>query len=133
MKPPILEIIRKEEVPEAPDWAERLFDVLNRFIETVVTIFSNNISYADNVNAQIYTDTINQNTLDQEYKIKLTLKTKVQGVQLLSFVKDGGSFVSLTEAPFVNWEIENDLLRIHSITGMDSSSDYRMTLLITGV
>jgi hypothetical protein len=136
MKPPILDRIRKEDIPDSPQWMERVLYVLNRFLETVVLIFNKNINFQDNIDSQIYSDTINKASIDSDYKIKVTMKEIPTGVSILKLKRTTESFTSFTVAPWINWEYLTDentgarTITIHEILGIDTTSDYELTILI---
>jgi hypothetical protein len=136
MKPPIIDRIRKEDIPQSPAWMERVLYVLNRFLESVVLLFNKNLNYKDNIDSQIYEDTINSTALTTGYKFKVTMKEIPSGVQILKLKRTTESYTSFTVAPWVNWEYLTDentgdrTIKIHNILGIDTTSDYELTLLV---
>lgn len=130
MRPPPLTKLRKEELGDAPKWFDTVIGILNDFIEPVYQIFSNNINFVDNFDGQEYSDVINQTKIDNGYRIKVTMKARPKGVILLSIVKVAGAHVPFTTAPFVDWLYSEGFITIYGITGIDSTSDYRVLLQI---
>ena len=130
MKPPILDRLRKEDITEAPEWFDRVMVVLNRFLETVVQLFTKNITFQDNIDSQIYTDTINASALTSGYSFKVTTKEQPKGLWILKLVKTTDTYTVFTVAPFPLWSYADQQITIHNILGIDSTSDYRVTLLI---
>ena len=130
MKPPILDRIRIEDLPEAPKWFEKVLYLINRFVETVYQLFNKNLTFADNFNAQIFKTRITQNDIDVGYKIKTTVKGTPAGVIKLRIVKVTGSHEAITDAVDIDWEWNDNFIVIKNITGIDSSSSYDISLLI---
>jgi hypothetical protein len=135
MKPPLLDRLREEDMPKAPDWfKQRVMYILNRFMETVVQIFTKNLNFADNFDSQVHKDTINASALTSGYKIRVTMKAKPEEVRIQKLVKTTEAYTAFTEAPFPLWEYQDGekgrFIVIHNILGIDSTSDYNVTLLI---
>ena len=135
MKPPILDRIREEDIPKAPDWfKQRVLYIINRFLETVVQLFDKNINFEDNIDSQIYSDKISSTTLSSGYKFKVTTKNAPKGLWITKIVKTTDSWTNFSVAPFPLWEyVTNEGQReiiLHNILGIDSTGDYSVTLLI---
>jgi hypothetical protein len=135
MKPPILDRVRKEDIPDSPEWMDRVLYILNRFLESVVLLFTKNITFEDNIDSQDYKDVINQAALTAGYKIKVTTKKEPTSVELLNLVKTTERFTTFTEAPWVGWEYQvtenrERVIVIHYILGITSGVDYNITLRI---
>lgn len=135
MKPPILDRLRVEDIPKAPDWFKnRVLYIINRFLESVVQILTKNVTFQDNFDAQIYTDTINAAGLTSGYKFKITTNNKPIGLFIMKINKTTDLYTTFTQAPFPLWEYQDDnglrQIVIHDILGIDNSSDYNVTLLV---
>ncbi len=134
MKPPILDRLRKEDLTGSPQWMDRVIYILNRFLESVVQLFTKNITFKDNIDSQIYTDKISTPALTAGYKIKVTMRGTPIGMIIAKIVKEGDLYTAFTDAPFPLWEYQvNESQReivLHNILGIDNTSDYNVTLLI---
>lgn len=130
MKPPIIDKIRREDLPDAPTWIDKVLLSLNRFMEGVYNLFNKNLTVEDNFDMERKTFTISQTDIDNGYRIKYNLKHIPWGVQLVRLVKDGGSHTVITTAPFVDWTIDNNLLKINGIAGIAATGNYTATIII---
>ena len=130
MKPPAIDRIRIEDYPDAPEWFEGVIESWNGFVESTVQILSNRVTFFDNFDGQEYEDDISQQKLDAGYRIRVTMKQKPRGVIPLQIYKIAGTHEPFTTAPFVDWTYADGLITIHAITGIDSSSTYRVRLQI---
>jgi len=135
VKPPAVERIREEDIPDAPEWFRtRIVYLLNRFMETVVKIFTKNINFQDNFDSQLYQDKINATSLSTGYKFAVTTRGIPKGVLILKLVKTTELWTNFTVAPYPLWEYqeseEGRNIILHNILGIDATSDYNLTLLV---
>lgn len=130
MKAPLLETIRKEDVPDSPEWFDVIIDAWNSFIEPIVQALSNRLTFVDNFDGQEYEDDINQTKLDNGYSFRVTMNAKPRGVLLLQIYKKSGSHEPITTAPYVDWLYQDGLITIYSISGIDATSTYRVRLQV---
>jgi len=134
MKLPVLNRIRREDLPDAPegDWLDVILDTMNRFMEATHKILGGNVTLLDNINGATITVKINQNDIDNEYAIKNPIKGKPIHVIITQIYKDTGSFTNFTPAPYASWIFEDNLIKIKNITGIDSTNKYNVTFLVLG-
>tara|TARA_Y100001963_G_C6501302_1_gene317981 strand:- start:111 stop:539 length:429 start_codon:yes stop_codon:yes gene_type:complete len=137
--PPVKRISR-EDLPEAPDWTEKLIYPINLFFESVYRALNGSLTVPDNIAGQIKeisfqvrsdyngTDTSKWDTLS----FQSSLKTKAKGLlvfQLLR-VEDSSSFTPIASGVFVDWEDENRTIKINYMTGLTASKKYSLRLKI---
>lgn len=135
MKPPVIDRLREEDIPKAPPWfKQRVLYILNRFMENVVQNLTKNITFEDNFDSQLYSDKISSTALTSGYKFKVTTKNNPKGLLILKIVKTTETWTNFSVAPFPLWEYqdgeEGRNIVIHDILGIDSTSDYNVTLLV---
>lgn len=130
MRPPELVKMRKEEMPDSPQWFNPVILKWNHFVESVFQLFSNRITFKDNFEGQEFEADITQAMLINGYSIKITMRTKPRGVIILQIIKKGGSHVPFTVAPYIDWAVVNGAIRIYAITGIDATSTYSVRLQI---
>jgi hypothetical protein len=119
--------IRKEDMPEAPDWIEKVIYPLNRFIENVYSAFRGSIDFNDNVKSEIREFTLN--TTDFPFKFKPKFIPNM--IFLGQILQVAGDHVDLTSTPFPDWEYGNDgLVTLYTITNLTVGEDYKIKLLL---
>jgi hypothetical protein len=130
----VLDRIRREDLPDAPEgeWLDVILYSVNRFMENVYKILSNNITLSDNFNGGTIITKITQNDIDNGLKLKNPIFGTPRHVIISQIYKDTGSFTNYTTAPYPSWIFEEGFIKIKNITGMDSTSKYNVTFLVLG-
>jgi hypothetical protein len=104
----------------------KMMDAINRTTESLYALSNNNITFIDNMSAQIWEVEWHGNTYPKKKVDKNKLKSNPIGLIMLSIKKDGTS-VSLSNPA---WVFESDTIEITDITGIVVSSNYKATFLI---
>ena len=127
--PPISRII-KEDFQQYP-WAEKLLWPINRFFESVVSALNKNLTFTENMNAQVKA-------------LSFTTKTPVFDTFPLNFASTSISkptdlwltrlehnLGQITTAPVtVDWIFENGLIKIRNITGLAPATSYIVRFIL---
>lgn len=129
---PSIRRIMREDFPEAPQWLERLIFPLNLFLDSVYTALNRNLTFGENVRAQIKSIQITAGAAAINNTIAFTASiSPVQGVLLLGAVQQGATYTPLTVAPTVaSWRASNGMIYIDSITGLTAGVLYTITILV---
>lgn len=133
MRFPSQKKILREDLADAPDWSGRLIDPINSFMENVYQLVNKNITFGDNIAAQIYE--LNYRTtaaypvMDPVF-FQSTLRTKATGLQVLQAL-DKTTYEPVAGPVYVPWLDVNGSIKIYSITGLAASKSYIIRLLVT--
>lgn len=123
-----------EDVKGAPSWIESIITILNNFMEVVYGALNRNLSFSENFRAEYKTFTITAGATADLNKFRFTtaLKNKPSGIIPMSVTESGGSYVVLT-SPFSipSWRWESGEIIIESITGLTSTKQYSIVVLVT--
>jgi len=104
----------------------KLMDAVNRTTESLYSLSSNNITFLDNISAQIWEVQWTGDNFPSKKIDKTKLKSNPIGVIILS-IKENDLSVSL---PNPAWSFEGDTLNITDINSIVVSSNYKATFLI---
>lgn len=128
-------IIRLEDYKEEDrEMMEKLAGALNPFMEDVYRQLNGNLN-TDNLTRQIGNVDVRMNAAGvvvNSPQIKLRLKARVSGIQVISAQNLTNSTTYPTTAPFISYTISGDLVTIKNITGLQASSEYRLVVEIIG-
>lgn len=114
----------KADYPDAPEWMEPIFQVLNMQFERLVTLFQNNVTFEDNFRSEIVTLDVTNN---EETPIRLNvLKRNPIGILFL-----GSNY---PEYPQFTWELADEPLTVNVKVKWDVPPDQevRATFLFVG-
>jgi hypothetical protein len=125
MKLPVLSKIRKEDILDAPEWVARIINPINDFFERIYLGLNKEITFEDNIKSEIRNIKLKQTDLPYSFT---TLKA--QGILKLMCEKISGNHEIITNAVDIDWTIAENTVTINNITGIDSTSDYNLRLLI---
>lgn len=134
--PPIRRLNR-EDFPDAPEWLDGLLYALNQFIEAVYGALGGNLSFGQNVTAQIKTVTFKtlstyaapwNQFYPETVSFTRALKSKAQGVVLLKIVETDSAELPVGTA--INWSDEDGSIIINSVLGLTPSKSYTATFLV---
>jgi len=127
MRLPEITIIRKEELPDAPGWIDRILAPLNKFFKSIYNILDKKVTFDDNITSQKVNIVLTDN--DLPYQIATSLEPF--GVILCQIVEQGvGYHKAITSAVYVDWSFNEGYVKIENITGITSGTKYRLKLLI---
>lgn len=133
-KLPVIKRISREDVKEAPTWIEYLLYPLNQFMQGVYSALNGNLTFGDNINAEIRDldfrtrSDYSLNNFDPVLFVH-KLKTKPQGLILVQIVeKDTNSTIYGAVTP--QWVDSNGTIKINYISGLQDSKNYRIKVLL---
>lgn len=129
MKLPPQPRIRKEDIPNAPGWINKVLIPLNRFFENVYLVLNKRLTFTDNFTAEVKTITIRPDEIPYEFKTDVS---NPKCVIVGKAVQDSGFHVDITSPVFVDWRLDKDLIVIENISNLTTGKIYNITLLITG-
>lgn len=124
MKLPVIDELRRESIPEAPQWMDSILYVINRFIRNVYQVMMGNISIDDNLNEEKIELEISTNDIPSDgYKVKLR---KFKGIPFGCIVcqnrfKTESAHTIISDGQSVDWIYENGFLKIYEISGLTSA------------
>ncbi len=114
--------------------AEKLAVALNPFTDEVYRQFNGNIGY-ENLNRQAVTLDVKINAsgiVVNEPQIRLILRSSVVGTVVLSALNLVNSNTYPISHPFISYTVNGNILTIKNISGLQNSSNYRLTVEIVG-
>lgn len=120
----------QEDFPSEKNWIGKLLLPLNQFLETVGLALDRNLTVRDNLDMQISTVTI---TGDEEVSFAITTRSRPMGVLVTSVELVSGTGTPTAAVQPVTWEVDtvNNVITVNSWHGgLDSSSKYKITLLV---
>lgn len=136
MKPPDFKRIRKEDFDEdMQPTVEKLGYIFNAFAEQLVNLLNKNVDF-QNLNMEVVSLDIMKDgsgNLINPPSIKTSLNTKVQGIICIKAdnLSSPGSYA--TSQPFISYNlINNNLISILNVSGLQNSSTYRLKLMLIG-
>lgn len=115
------------------EWIDKLLVPLNRFMESVSSALSRNLSLADNLAARVVELDVDvpATPADAWPKFINCGVSQPIGMQLLRVKQRTGAPVALTGAVSVDWEPVGDgRLKVKAVEGLTASTNYRVTLVV---
>lgn len=107
--------------PDEKELINKLGDVINSFQDDVYRQLNGNIDF-DNLNRQIVENvTIKINSsgvLVNAPQLKVTVKTRVRGLNVVSAINSTNSSTYPTNAPFISYTVNGNILTITNVTGL---------------
>lgn len=127
--------IVKENLPEKFRDIVDSFTGFNSLAEDLSNAFNKNITVDDNLNMQYKQLEVTLNgsgipTITTEFKS--TLRNKSRGVIIVRAENLTNPSVFPTNAPFITFSEEQQVITINHITGLPANNKYRLTLLSVG-
>jgi hypothetical protein len=132
-KIPVQTKLLLEDVPEEHrEWMSRIIIPINQFISAQVAAMTNDLTFTENIRAQIKDVTFINNAASFPLKFRSTLKTVPQYVLKLKVVDISETPVDLTSAIDIpDWEFTQEQeVQINTITGLTASQKYKLTVLV---
>lgn len=121
--------IKREDLPEAPDWINKLIGPINMFMENVYRALDNNLTFQENI-VGVFKE-IYVSTDDLPYLMVNPLKVKPKAVLVGQVRQDVGYHADETTAMMADWEITEDgKIKIHNLAGLDTNKHYIQLLII---
>jgi hypothetical protein len=116
------------------DLINKIAFIYNSFCDEVFQTLNNGVDY-NNLNRQISQVTISidsSGALVNPPSIKLNLKTKVLGINVISATNQVNSNTYPVSTPFVSWTLNAGILNISNVSGLQNGSKYTLTLELIG-
>ena len=128
--------IRKEDFDtNIQSTIDKLGYIFNSFAEEVTNLFNKNIDF-QNLNMQVITLDISKDgsgNLINPPNIRTTLNTKIQGIVCIKADNLDNPGTYATSQPFISYDLINDnLVKILNVSGLQNSSTYKLKLLLIG-
>lgn len=127
--------IRREDVPEAPGWLNRILYSLNPFMAQVSSALNKNLTLDENIDAQkkrlTFTTSSTYTSGDfEEISFPRTTKNRASGILLMTIAIDQDNYSPITEAVSLQWREANNVLYITYVSGLANSTEYVMNVLV---
>lgn len=114
---------------------QKIAFIYNSFSDGVYQTLSGGVDF-ENLNRQVLDITINidaSGKVVNNPQIKSTLKTvKVIGINVLNAINQVNSNIYPISSPFVSFTINNNIVTILNVTGLQPGSQYSLTLELIG-
>lgn len=132
--PPIRRIFKEDLGPDVPDWISRLLAPLNLVLQSIYTALNHAITFQDNIQCQVkeFNLVAGVAATDNTFDFMLTLPTKPTGLWLVAVLRTDGIAESFATAPFASWTWDStaNTIRISSITGLTSTKQYLLRVIV---
>jgi hypothetical protein len=114
----------KTDFPDVPDWMDAVFQVLNTQIERIITLVQNNITFADNLRAEVI-------KVDLRHGETVPIKLNVLKRNPVFGFFGGSNYFS---PPEFTWEVADEPLTVNvNVEWKEPPDDeVRVTLLFVG-
>lgn len=124
-KLPRIQRIIQEDFPGRP-WLAKLIYPINQFFESIYGALANNLTVAENLNAQIKSITFT--STDVPLKFATTTLSKPTDLVLTKLSRSDS--VVTTNAVTVDWSFSDNQITINNITGLTASVTYTARFMI---
>ncbi len=125
-----LKRIIKEDFPEEyQELIDKLAFAINPFLEQVSDAFNKKINN-DNLTREVVSITVENvsGNLRTPVQFKTTLKDKLLGFNIIRAENLTNSSIYPTNAPFISWTINENIISVKKVTGIQDNNKYRLTL-----
>ena len=117
--------IRREDVPEAPEWLNKIIDPINSFFEDINKLVNKNISNSDNINCEIKEFTLSTTDFPYDFNTKL-----IPQLVTIGFIEQVADYhVALSAAITLDWTYQNGVITIENIIGL-TAGKYKIRLKV---
>lgn len=129
---PKIRRIMREDFRDAPEWLDRLLYPINLFLDSVYTALNRNLTFGENVRAQVKTIQITAGATAEDNSFSFTATiAQVQGVILLSAVQQSATYTPIGDPISISsWRFSNGMVLIDSIPGLTAGQLYTITVLV---
>ena len=132
MKLPLFKKLSIESFREQSNWIGKLFYPLNQFIGTMRLALNNNLTFSENINAQVKELRITESTSYPLY-FSTTVNSKPDGLWVIGINEISGAPANLTSAVFIDWEyVGSSSIKIKAVTGIDPVKTYDLKMIVIG-
>ena len=114
--------------------AEVIISPYNTFTNDVYKQINGNLTF-DNLDRQLVTMEVKIDGTGKvlnKPQIKLTLASKITGIKVINARNSNDTNTYPLSCPFISYDINEKLVTIKNVTGLQPSSQYQLTLEILG-
>lgn len=124
--------LSREDFKDAPPWIDRLLVWLNQFVEYVALSFNKEITFDDNIQAQIKSFEVLAGATPAlcTAQFTSTLRVVPRGVIKIKATQRSGNYVILSSSIDIFWRYESGTIFITSVTGLTAGNTYDFTVLV---
>jgi len=136
---PSINSLRKEDMPNSPEWIDPMLQQLNSFMSSVYHALDNDITINDNIAASLkqisfttrsdYSTAVVKTDGFEVQKIANPLRSKPVGVLMVKIV-DLVNYKTITDPVNIHWDFLDGYINIKFITGLIDSNKYEVNVLI---
>lgn len=119
---------------ENKEVAEKIGYVINNFNEEIYNLVSGNLD-VDNLRQKIVSINVTVNASGiptQRTQFRTGLGNQINGIQCIRAENLTNSTTYPTSAPFITFTINNEIVTISHVTGLNTNNKYKLTLLLIG-
>lgn len=120
--------IRKEDIPESPEWIDKLIDPMNRFFELVYIAMNRKLTIEENISGEFHTADLTAEELPYEFSIDIGRKPSAVFIAQIYEKKDDQK--AATSPHVVDWKISNVGIKVVSITNLTPNTRYIVKFLV---
>lgn len=109
----------------------KIGDIYNTFADEIYQALNKRLDNTDNLNRQFVDITVLTNStglLANQPQIKTTVSGKIRAVYVGNAINLTNPGTYPTSAPFVSFTINGNILTLLNVTGLQASSEYKLTL-----
>ena len=137
-KLPTVRRLSKEDIPDSPEWFDKVLTPLNIFFESIYGALNKDITFSENISCNIKELTITTpaayvtNVVASTPLTQFTnpLRNKPQGVITLALFETNLPFGALSIPHSVEWTFLNEKIQITHISGLTAKVKYTLRILI---
>jgi|TARA_R100000781_G_scaffold6971_1_gene6874 hypothetical protein len=137
---PPIKRISKEDLPDAPDWIEKVIYPVNLFFDSVYRAMNGRLTTPENIVGQVkdisfqvpstYDGTDTDKWTVLQFQSTLGMLTKGLHLMQITEVTATGNFAPIGKGIYIDWEDENRTIKINYITGLTASKKYILRVKI---
>jgi len=125
MRIPTIKRILKGDIPDSPDWFDKILSTLNQFMDAAITCFSGRITFTENMLCEI-----KELTFTHGVELLISHKLSLLGCLKIMSPYESGILTIATEAIRV---IDNNTIGMtYTFTGGSSSTKGKIKIILIG-
>lgn len=120
---------REDFPPEFRDLVDKLALNLNPIVEQLQLAFNKNINF-ENLSRETITISVENasGNLRIPTQFKTNLKSRILGINIIKAENTTNPSIYPIEAPWISWTIENNIITVKKVTGLQDNNKYNLTL-----
>ena len=126
-------LIKEDFKKDQQDLVGKIASILNPFMDSITNALTNQLTFEDNLNAQVTTITVSvdgNGIPTSPLSVKYNLTSTATKLWVVSSQNTTNSNSYLTGAPFLEWSNNGTQININHITGLTAGNSYQLTLVI---